>query len=317
MKAAISIDIGGTFTKLAIINAGYEILGRGKISTQGYSSYKEYFDSIYNNANRILGKVGLMTGIKGIGVGAPSSNTKENTIQDAANVPFLNKVSITEALHERFGLPAFLINDGNAAALGEGLKGTAKGLQNYVLITLGTGLGCGVVVGGQVVTGYRGMAGEFGHVIALKGGRQCGCGAFGCLETYASANGLKRTVFELLAKMETESQLRSYTFDELTAKKVYELALADDPIAKQAFKKTGEILGEKLADLITLFEPEAVILSGGLAQAGALILKPTIEGVYKNILPIYRSTINIQISSLAVNEAALIGAASLVFNSKN
>lgn len=313
MKVAVSIDIGGTNTKLALVDQNYQLLRRSQLPTLGYGSVSSYLNTVFNHIRKLASGLDRNYEIEGIGIGTPCANTRTKMIEGAANISFLNDQPITTLFESEFGVPTQLINDGNAAALGEGIKGAAQGMSNYILITLGTGLGCGIVVEGKVAQGVRGMAGEFGHVIAQKGGRQCACGAKGCLETYTSASGLKRTVFELMADLDQESILRSISFEQMSAKQIYEAALKGDPIALKAFDFTGMILGEKLADLVTLFEPQAIFLTGGLASAADLFLEATIAGARKNVLPIYRSTIHILISSLAVNEAALYGAASLVF----
>jgi glucokinase len=217
-------------------------------------------------------------------------------------------------VRERYGGPASLVKDSNASTLGEWHYGAARGMSNFLLLTLGTGLGCGIVADGRLLGGQYGHGGEAGHVCAVPGGRACGCGRLGCLETYASATGLKRTAFELMANTLTPSVLRSETYDGMTARHISEAALAGDALALATFGKTGEVLGRAIADMAAWFEPEAVVLSGGLAMAGDLLLGPTTEGLERHALAFHRGhKIKLLPSALGENDAALLGAAALVF----
>ena len=316
MEVAICIDIGGTNTKLALVNHSYELLSQDSMPTAGYQRSEDYFNSISRRISKMILGLKEPFSIQGIGIGSPSLNLQKQTIQGSANISFLNEVCISRVFKDKFDVPVFLINDGNAAALGEGLKGAAINLRNYILITLGTGLGCGVVVDGEIVQGLRGMAGEFGHVRVQGSGRRCGCGAIDCLETYVSASGIKRTAFEMMVKTNQPTILRSISYEGLSAKLIYELAVGGDPVARKVFEYTGEVLSTKISELITIFDPEAIILAGGLTAAGDILLQPILNNLSPKSSPIYHSKINISISSLAINEAALLGAASLVFKQK-
>lgn len=256
--------------------------------------------------------------VSGIGIGAPSSNERTGTIAHTANLIFQEPVPIRDIFARRFGLPSYLVKDANASALGEYRFGGARGMNNFALLTLGTGLGCGIFINGAHVPGYSGLASELGHITVTTGGRQCGCGRRGCLETYVSATGIRRTVFELMATELEESELRRYSFPELTAHHIAEAAAQGDRLARMAFDYTGDILGSKIADLAAAIEPEAVFLSGGLAQAGELLLEPTRRSLERNLLHLMQGGIQVLPSQLGANDAALLGAASLaLYNHQN
>ena len=312
MQIVISIDIGGTSTKIGLVHPKKGVLIKGNIPSTGYATANDFFSRLFAKIDFLLEESITPYTITGIGIGAPSSNCKEGFIECAANISHLNRVPILSILKSKYKVPAFLVKDSNAAALGEKQYGAATSMDNFILITLGTGLGCGIVINGQVLEGVTGMASELGHIQVKQNGRQCGCGASGCLETYVSATGIKRTAFKLIADSLANSVLKNYSYECLTAKIIYEAAMADDPIAKEAFQFTGKILGQKLADLITIFEPDAIFLAGGLAEAGDLLLTPVIKSIHKHILPKNISKINVQLTALSENEAALLGAASLV-----
>ena len=317
MKAAIGIDIGGTSTKLASISQEHKILRRATLDQEAYASQSDYFRLLFQSISSLIRQQESKYVISGIGIGAPSCIAEEGVIQSAANLPFSERVEVVKILEKEYGLPVFLIKDSNAAALGEGLFGAAQGMENYLVLTLGTGLGCGIVINNQLVRGYDGKAGELGHTIIRKDGRSCGCGRKGCLETYVSATGIKRTLFQLLASCNFESGLRDVTFNTLTPKMIFEAAKQGDAIALQAFEQTGMILGEKLAEIIALMEPEAIFLAGGLAEAGDLLIGPAIKQMNLNVLDLYKNRIKVLHSSLSTNEAALLGAGSLVWKNKN
>ncbi len=317
MEIVISIDIGGTSTKLALVHLKTGILEKTAVPSQGYKSQKRYFEKLFEEIATLQSRLDFSYTLLGIGIGTPACNTKKGTIEGAANLAFLNDVPIVQLFEEKYKLPVFLINDGNAAALGEGLFGAAKGMKDYIVLTLGTGFGCGIVTSGIVLQGASGKAGEFGHIVVRKNGRKCGCGSKGCLDTYVSASGIKRTVYKLLADLRLESRLRSISFDQLSPKMIYEAALEDDKIALKAFNYTGKILGQKIADLYTIFEPEAIFLSGGLSSAGNILLEPVLKTARQHVMPFYQSKIAISPSALALNEAALLGAASLVWKSNH
>lgn len=312
MQVTISIDIGGTSTKFAIVDEMYRVIDKNTLDTKFYSNELDYIEALFVIIEGLLNRCSSFERVAGIGIGAPSCQPQKGTINGAANLPFSGKVEIVKLLEERFNLPVFLIKDGNAAALGEGALGAAKGMNNYVMLTLGTGLGCGIVVNQKIVAGNNGQAGEWGHSTFEKNGRSCNCGRKGCLETYISATGIKRTIFQLLADSNLDSPLRAISFNDLTSKDIFKAAQKGDALAVQAFEYTGTILGQKLAELTALFEPEAIVLAGGLAEAGTVLLRPTLEAMKKNMLDVYK--IKVLSSSLKTNEAALIGAASLVWH---
>ena len=313
MQVAIGIDIGGTSTKLAVIDRQGKVLGKKIFDTQQKFTEAEFFKALFDGILSLLEELGESYDPVGIGIGAPSCFPKEGTINQAANLPFSEKVEIVRILEGRFGLPVSLMKDGNAAALGEGLFGSAKGMENYIVLTLGTGLGCGVIINNKIVSGNNGQAGELGHAIIKENGRECGCGKKGCLETYVSATGIKRTLFQLLAATNLCSSFRDVPFNALTAKMIYKAAKNGDQLAVRAFEYTGQILGTKLSELVTLFEPEAIFLAGGLAQSGELLFRPVIYHTEKNMLETYRGQVKILPSLLETNEAALLGSASLVW----
>ena len=316
MEIAISIDIGGTNTKLALVDQQGRILYQDSVSTQENGGGEAYFQQVFQSVDGLRSKMPPQVYFSGIGIGAPSCNDKNGTIAHAANLPFDESVSIIEIFHQRFELPVYLINDANAAALGEKIFGGARELKNFLLLTLGTGLGCGIILENNVITGKTGMAGELGHVNVVRNGRACGCGRRGCLETYVSATGIKRTAFELMASEVDESPLREFKFHQLTAKDIYHAAKEGDRLAIKAFEMTGQVLGYKLGDLATALEPEAIFLSGGLTEAGALLFKPTIEYMNRNIINNLKNKINILPSQLGANDAAILGAASLVWENQ-
>ena len=254
--------------------------------------------------------------VMGIGIGAPYANYYDGSIGITANLPFVSVVPLTELIKAK--LPDISIvevtNDANAAALGEMMYGGGIGMRNFVMITLGTGLGSGIIVNGDLVYGHDGLAGELGHVTVVPDGRDCGCGSKGHLETYCSATGIKRTVFELLAKTNnTESPLANVSFNEMTSKLVFDAAVQNDPIALEVFEITGEILGRSLADTVHYLSPEAIFLFGGPIAAGELLFRPTRESLERYVLPFYRNRIKVLPSKLKMGSAAIVGASALVW----
>jgi len=314
VEFAIGIDIGGTTTKIALVDPAGRIAGRASFSTADRQSEGDFFRSLFFSIAGLLDRAGGEFHLAGIGAGAPSTNEREGIIENAANLPFSPKVEFVKILTEQYGLPVSLVKDSNASTLGELNYGAAKGMKNFILLTLGTGLGCGVVTDGRLLSGKDGHAGEAGHVCVSKQGRECGCGRRGCLETYVSATGLKRTVFELMSNSLADSGLRSVSYEKMTAKAIAQAALEGDGLAQQAFDLTGEILGQALADMAAWFDPEAIFLSGGLAAAGDLLFRPTAKSLEVHLLDFYKGKIKLLPSALGENDAALLGAASLVWN---
>ncbi len=313
MKLAIGIDIGGTNANMALVSPAGRIVRRAQISTSEQADERSFFGALFSALSELMAGAGGNIQWAGIGVGAPSVNESEGTIENPANLPFSSRVEFVKIVKEHYQLPVFLAKDSNVSALGEMRYGAAQGMKNFVLLTLGTGLGCGIVMDGRLLRGERGHAGEAGHVCVQKDGRVCGCGRRGCLETYVSATGLKRTVFELMANTLEDSILRDISYKALNAKAISEAARQGDPLALKAFALTGEVLGQALADMAAWFEPEAFILSGGLAAAGEFLFKPGIESLEKYSLAFNKGKIRVAPSSLGENDAALLGAASLVW----
>jgi glucokinase len=313
-KAAIGIDIGGTNTTMGIVDKDGNIIARNSMPTKTSSDYHVYMNSLSELIKETVALVEGGVDIKGIGVGAPNGNYYNGTIEFAPNLKFKGIVPVVEFLKTKFTFDVIVLtNDANAAAIGEMIYGGAKGMRDFIMITLGTGVGSGIVVNGEMVYGHDGFAGEIGHTIFDPNGRDCGCGRKGCLETYASASGIKRTVFELLASMIEPSSLRGANFNDLSAKKIDEAARKGDKIALAAFDYTGEVLGLKLADAIAHTSPQAIFLFGGLAQASDLIFEPTKYYMEEQMLSIYKNKVKLLPSELPPGDAAILGASALVW----
>ncbi len=251
--------------------------------------------------------------LKGIGVGAPNANYYRGTVENPPNLKW-GVVNVVEILKQYYDVPVAITNDANASAIGEMLFGAAKGMKDVIVITLGTGLGSGVVVDGKLVYGSDGFAGEIGHTVYDPNGRQCGCGKKGCLETYASATGIKRTVMELLATSNEDSALRNVNYNDLDSKMIYTSALAGDKLAIEAFEITGKILGLKLADAVAVTSPEAIVLFGGLALAGDMIINPTKKSLEENLFHVFRNKVKVLPSGLPEGNSAVLGSAALIWN---
>ncbi|MDW3210511.1 MAG: ROK family protein [Reichenbachiella sp.] len=312
LELIVGIDIGGTSTKFGLVDTSGKVRIHSSIATDNpdINAYiAELAKAIRNSVDSLDENVELI----GVGVGAPNGNYKKGTIEDAPNLPWSGSIPIADLLESEFSLPVKLTNDANAAAMGEMMFGGAKGMQDFITITLGTGLGSGFVANGQLIQGHDGHAGELGHIAyKIGGGRLCKCGKKGCLETYVSATGLKRTVYKLLADHHMDSELKRYSFDDLNTKMVADAANNGDVVAKEAFEYTGKVLGAKLADAVGHTSPEAIFIMGGLAKAGGLIFKPTIKHFEKNLLNVYQGKIKILPSELDSTHTPIIGAASLI-----
>jgi glucokinase len=282
-----------------------------EFSTTGHGSIESFIESFHRYLVERVESLGTEVRILGIGAGAPNGNFYRGTIEHAPNLVWKGVIPFVELMEKAFGIPAVVTNDANAAALGEMLFGDARELRNFIMITLGTGLGSGLVVDGKLVYGEDGFAGELGHVRAMDNGRQCGCGKRGCLETYVSATGIKRTVFELLAEENIESDFRKIPFSKLKPKLITAMAEKGDPIAIKAFEKTGYLLGRSLADSVAHLSPSTIFLFGGLAKAGKWILDPTVKSMEEHLLPIYQNKIRIRPSALLNKNIAVLGAAAL------
>jgi glucokinase len=252
----------------------------------------------------------------GVGVCAPNANQNTGMVENAANLAWHPATDLRGLVRAAFDLPTEVSNDANAAALGEMLYGGAKGMKNFIVITLGTGLGSGLVANGQLLLGADGLAGELGHIVVQPDGRQCGCGKRGCLETYVSATGLCRTLFEMLADSREASDLRGVAYRDLSAKRIFEAACAGDPVALATFDRTARILGLKLADAVAHTGPEAIFLFGGMAAAGDLLLKPAKAYMEEFLFPAYRGHVQLLPSGMQSGSAAILGAAALIWSSQ-
>ncbi len=311
----IGIDMGGTNTAFGIVDGRGHIVARSLIRTQQYPAIDDYIEALYEAMMPIVDSVGGMELIRGIGAGAPNANYYTGNIEQASNLPWKEVVSFANLLTEKFGIPARVTNDANAAAMGEMMYGVARGMKNFIMITLGTGVGSGIVIDGKVVYGYDGYAGELGHTTVVReGGRLCGCGKRGCLETYASCTGVARTAREWLQTTDRDSLLRQQDIDSITSKSVYGAALEGDAMAKDIFEYTGRILGEKFADFIAFSAPEAIILFGGLTQAGDFIFEPIRKYMDLNVLPRWRGRVKLLSSGLKESDVAVLGASALAWD---
>lgn len=310
-KVSLGIDIGGTNIAYGVIDKEGKCVMTDSKPIKLFDTPQEFIVSLHQEIEERLAT--LDADLIGVGVGAPDGNYFTGTIEHAANLNWKGRIPFTELLRETFALPAFLTNDAKAAALGEMIYGGAKGMKDFAVITLGTGLGSGIVVNGQLLYGHDGLAGEVGHTIVVPGGRACGCGRRGCLETYASATGIKRTACELLAKENAPSRLRDIPYNEISSKMICEAAHEGDAVALETFRYTGEILGTALANLVAIFRPEAIFLQGGAANAGDLLFAPTREYMEQNMLFLFKEKVRVLPSSLPSN-AAIYGAAALVWN---
>lgn len=317
-RYAIGIDIGGTNTVFGIVDARGHIKYRGAISTTKHETVDLFIDDLYENTLPAIDQVGGLAAIKGIGIGAPNGNFYNGTIEYAPNLRWKGVIPLVEMISAKFGVPSGLTNDANAAAVGEMMYGAAKGMKDFIMITLGTGVGSGIVANGQLVYGHDGFAGELGHTIILPGGRpHWGTNSRGSLEAYASATGIAITARELLEARKNEpSKLRELEPEELDAKAIYDCAMEGDAIANEVYRFTGEILGSALANFIMFSSPEAIILFGGVIKAGDLLLKPTRQHMEANLLPIFQNKVKLLCSELKEADAAILGASALVWELK-
>jgi glucokinase len=313
MEVVIGIDIGGTNTKLGIVDKEGSLYYENSIETDKYEDPKSFVAAIHELIELFTSENNGTYSIKGIGIGAPNGNIYSGTIEYAPNLVWKGIIPFAEIIRSKFNLPVVLTNDANAAAIGEMVFGAAQEMKNFLMITLGTGLGSGLVVNGGLVYGHDGFAGELGHVCVQENGRVCGCGKRGCLEAYVSATGIKRTVFELLASETDRSCFREIPFQDLDSKQITTAANNDDPIAIKAFERTGNILGKSLADTVAHISPETIFLFGGLALAGKWIFDPTKQAMEKNLLEVFQGKINILPSALLHKNIAVLGSAALMW----
>lgn len=307
----VGMDIGGTNTVFGIVDSRGNVLSTDSIKTQQHEDVEEYVDAVCKKLVPMVQAVGGAEKIKGMGVGAPNGNFYNGTIEFAPNLPWKGIIPLAAMFEEKLGIPTALTNDANAAAIGEMTYGVARGMKDFIMITLGTGDGSGIVINGQLVYGHDGFAGELGHVIVDKNGRQCNCGRKGCLETYCSATGVARTAREFLVQRTEPSLLRNIPSEEIASKDVYDAAVKGDKLALDIFEFTGRILGEALANFIAFSSPEAIVLFGGLAKSGDYIMKPIQKAIDDNILKIYAGKTRLLLSQLKDADAAVLGASAL------
>src|SRR6187397_2170713 len=313
-QLAIGIDIGGTGTKYGIVDRDGNVLFSGEMSTKKHAEVNTFIDDLYNNLAVLIEKAGGVGRIKGIGVGAPNGNYYTGTIEYAPNLPWQGVIPLAKLVSDKFQLPVTLTNDANAAAIGEMMYGAAKGMKDFIMITLGTGVGSGIVANGALIYGHDGFAGELGHTIVIPGGRiHAGTGKKGSLESYASATGLRLTAIEFLEKNKKPSLLRKVSADLLDSKAVYDAAIEGDELAQEIFNYTGKILGIALANAVMTTSPEAIILFGGLTKSGDFILKPTRDSMEDNLIQVFQNKVRILISHLKEAHAAILGASALVW----
>ena len=311
----IGLDLGGTNSVFGIVDADAHVIASTSIRTAGQNDISVYMDNCCKALAPLIEKVGGINNIKGMGIGAPNGNYYTGNIELAPNLPWKGIVPFAKLFHERLGIPVVLTNDANAAAIGEMTFVVAKGMKNFIMLTLGTGVGSGVVVNGELVYGCDGFAGELGHVIVDRSAdaRLCGCGRKGCLETYCSATGVARTAREFLMKRTESSELRNIPLEEITSKDVSIAAEHGDQIAKDIYKFTGELLGRSCADFTTFCSPEAYVFFGGLTKAGNLIMDPIKEAYDANVLNVFKGKAKFLVSQLDDAQAAILGAAALAW----
>lgn len=313
----LGLDLGGTNAVFGIVDEHGNILEHVSIKTQQYKTAEDFVDAAVEALRPIIEKVGGINVIEGMGIGAPNSNYYDGTIAYAPNIEWAHDcvVPFAKMFSNRLSIPVSITNDANAAALGEMVYGVARGMKNFIMITLGTGVGSGIVINGQMVYGSDGLAGELGHVIMCReNGRLCGCGRKGCLEAYCSATGVARTAREFLSESDEPSMLRSISPEEITSLEVSKAAEKGDGLALRVYEFTGKMLGEACADFATFCSPEAFVLFGGLTKAGDLLMKPLIESYDKNVMPIFRGKAKFLVSSLDGAGAAVLGASAVVKN---
>lgn len=313
-QLTVGIDIGGTGTKFGIVDRNGNVLFSSEISTKKHKVVETFLDELYQSLEPLVKKAGGIGRIKGIGVGAPNGNFYTGTIEYAPNLPWKGIIPLAKMVEDRFQLPVTLTNDANAAALGEMMYGAAQGMKDFIMITLGTGVGSGIVANGQLIYGHDGFAGELGHTIVIPDGRlHEGTGKHGSLESYASATGVKLTALEMLDNSKEPSLLRKVPKESMDSKAVFEAAIQGDKLALQIFEYTGKILGLALANAVMFSSPEAIILFGGLTKAGDLILKPTRKYMEDNLIQVFQNKVKILVSHLKESDAAILGASALAW----
>lgn len=309
----VGIDIGGTNTVFGIVDARGHVVAADSVKTKKHVDFDDYINDLHEGLSRLIKANDAEDQIQGIGIGAPNANYYTGEIINPPNLPWGPIIPLAEKVSKSFGgIPVAITNDANAAAVGEMTYGAARGMKDFIMITLGTGVGSGIVINGQLVYGSDGFAGELGHVIMKRNnGRVCGCGRTGCLEAYCSATGVARTAREFLEIRNEPSLLRNLDIEGITSKDVYDAAMAGDRLAKDIFIFTGTILGEAFADMVAFSSPQAIVLFGGLAKSGELLLKPLKETFEKSVMPVFAGKTKILISELKESDAAVLGASAL------
>ena len=314
----LGIDIGGTNTVFGIVDTRGTVIASNSIKTQKHSDINDYIDELYTEITRLIQLNDAVDKIHGIGIGAPNATYFTGTIEDGVNLIWPTPIPLAQLVRDKFGIPVAVTNDANAAAIGEMTYGAARGLKDFIMITLGTGVGSGIVINGQMTYGHDGFAGELGHMIVKRNnGRLCGCGRTGCLEAYCSATGVARSAREFLEVRTEPSLLRNLPIEAITSKDVYDAAINGDKLAIDIFNYTGTILGEAFADMMVFSSPEAFILFGGLAKSGELLMKPLREAMDKNMMGIFRGKAKVLLSELKEADAAILGASALGWEAKD
>ncbi len=314
---AIGIDIGGTGTKYGIVDKVGNLLFSGEMSTKKHLTVEPFIDELYLCLAPFIEQAGGVGRIKGIGIGAPNGNYYKNTIEHAANLPWKGIIPFGKMIEDKFKLPVVLTNDANAAAIGEMMYGAAQDMHDFIMITLGTGVGSGIVANGKLIYGHDGFAGELGHTIIIPDGRYHeGTGKYGSLESYASATGVRLNALEFLEKSDKPSLLRKIPKEKIDSKQVHDAAIEGDELAKEIFDYTGKILGMALANFVMFSNPEAIVLFGGLTKAGDYILKPTRDYMEANLIQVFQNKVKILVSHLKESDAAILGASALVWEMK-
>ncbi|TLP79813.1 ROK family protein [Maribacter sp. ACAM166] len=312
IEVVLAIDIGGSLTKIGLVSCDGQILDKKVFQTEAKRPFSDFLEKLRFEVKDIIQKNDTTLNILSIGVGAPNANPYTGQIESPPNLKWGKTTPIVKIFKDNFKLPVALANDANAAALGEMLFGAAIGMKNFVTLTLGTGLGSGIIVDGKLLIGEHGAAGEIGHVNVDPYGRMCNCGLQGCLETYASVTGIKRTVFELMAEMREDSPLRSLSFTEMTGVDISNAAVKNDKIALKAFELTGKILGSKMADTVAHLDIEAFILSGGLSKAGDILIHPVKQHMEQYLFGAYKGKVKVLLAT-ATSSDAVLGPAALAW----
>jgi len=311
IEVTAGIDIGGTNSVLGLVDRKGNIFTTLTVPTRKNKQIESFVEALNQGLSELLNKEDFL--LRGVGIGAPNANYYRGTIENASNLPWKGILPFRELFEKKRQVSFALTNDANAAAVGEMIYGGAQGMKNFIILTLGTGLGSGLVVNGEVLYGHTGFAGELGHINMVSGGRECGCGKQGCLETYVSATGICRTVSEILAFRNGKSMLREFKYDELDSKIIADFASKGDAVALEAFEKTAEMLARAIVNAVAFSSPEAIFLFGGLAKAGDLLMKPLQKHVDQYIQVYFRDSFQVKMSGLEENNAAVLGASALAW----